>query len=71
MTEQQIEWLSSLDPHKMDGTIQFFLMESTMRAKPFEEVATMIINQLYKEKKFLSNEVTLLSREVNKLRKEG
>lgn len=61
MNTKQIEFLKSLDPDGIDGTIQIFLMQKNLNEIPFETVAKEIMKNLVNEKRFLMIQNTRLS----------
>lgn len=61
MNTKQIEFLKSLDPNGIDGTIQIFLMQKNLNEIPFEAVAKEIMKNLVNEKRFLVSQNIRLS----------
>lgn len=61
MNKEQIDFIRSLDPDGIDGTIQIFLMQKNLNEIPFEAVAKEIMKNLVNEKRFLMIQNTQLS----------
>jgi len=53
MKKEQIEFLKSLDPDGIDGTIQSVLMREDLDQCPFENALMFLLKQTMAEKSFL------------------
>lgn len=53
MNKEQIDFIRSLDPDGIDGTIQVFLAHNKLNEVPFEFVAKKIMQQLVNDKRSL------------------
>lgn len=56
MNTTQINWLKSLDPEGMDGSLQNVLIRSDLQSIPFDKVAQVLIVSLMNDKASLRQE---------------
>ena len=61
MNITQINWLKSLDPDGMDGSLQQILLRNDLQTIPFDKVAQVLIVSLVNDKLTLITENKKLS----------
>ena len=65
MTEDQIQFISTLPGADVDGTIQTVLMSPNLDKVSFDSVLKVLVARLALEKQFLVQDNIRLSNEVN------
>jgi hypothetical protein len=70
MEQAQIDFLRSLDPQGLDGTVQSFLMNyPSLPSSSFEDVAKRLLQALVRDKMSLVRNNVEAWRKVNELQK--
>jgi hypothetical protein len=70
MNQAQIDFVLSLDPDRLDGTIQSFLMSYPKLSEvSFEQFAKALLKRMYMEKQFLVQDNIKAWRKVDELQK--
>lgn len=67
MNTTQIEYIRSLDPLRIDGTIQSVLMSENLNEVSFERVLKLLLEAVIREKKFLVSQNIKFSNSVLKI----
>lgn len=62
-----IQFLKSLDPDGLDGTIQIFIMTMQSQGVPLSQVYKKLLSQLSSEKRSLAEDNIRLSKLVNEM----